>query len=42
MSQDHHIIALLLAHRANPPRAETTRCDLHNAAEKLSVGLLRF
>jgi len=24
MSQDHHIITLSLAHRAHPPRAETT------------------
>ena len=34
--QDHHVIALTLAHRANPPSAKATRCDPHNFAEKLN------
>ena len=34
MSRHRHIIVLTLAHRLNPPRAENTRCDLHNFAKK--------
>ena len=34
MSQDHHIVALSLAHWADPPSAETTRRDPHDLAEK--------
>jgi|TARA_B110000467_G_C18093675_1_gene353305 hypothetical protein len=34
MSRHHHIIALTLAHRLSPPRAENTRYDLHNFAKK--------
>jgi hypothetical protein len=35
MGQDHHIIALSLAHRSYPPRTKTPRGDLHHTAEKL-------
>jgi hypothetical protein len=34
MGQDHHIIALTLAHRTHPPRTQPTRCDPHNPAQK--------
>ena len=36
MSQDHHIIALALAHWPYSPGAEAARSYLHNTAEKLN------
>jgi hypothetical protein len=34
MSQDHQIIPLSLAHWANPPSTEASRCNPQNLAEK--------